>query len=95
MRRVAWGYYFVEAIMSTLEFFCVLILQGDNELTQQLMTQLNADKHVYLILAQTHRGNDRQQTYFIRFVVCAQNAEIIDIKFVWKTIQETADKLLA
>ena len=59
------------------------------------MTQLNADRHVYLIPAQTHRGNDRQLIYFIRFVVCAQSAEITDITFVWKTIQETTDKLLA
>ncbi|KAI0219791.1 Aromatic-L-amino-acid decarboxylase [Lamellibrachia satsuma] len=59
-----------------------------NELNALLLSNLTKDGRVYLV-ASYNKG-----VYFLRFVVCARNAESSDIRYSWDVIRQVASALL-
>lgn len=64
-------------------------LRGINSLTQCLIRSINESGDLHMIPSVVN------ETYFIRFAVCAENACDEDITIAWQTIQRFADEIIA
>ena len=64
------------------------LLQGENELTEQLLKEINSDGQIHCVPASI-KGK-----YIIRFTVTASSTNAEDIKRDWKIIQQCASKIL-
>ncbi|KAI0220784.1 Aromatic-L-amino-acid decarboxylase [Lamellibrachia satsuma] len=67
---------------------CFRLRKCSNELNALLLSNLTKDGRVYLV-ASCSKG-----VYFLRFAVCAKDAESSDIRYSWDVIRQVASALL-
>ncbi|XP_064642633.1 aromatic-L-amino-acid decarboxylase-like [Lineus longissimus] len=63
-------------------------LKGSNTVTQCLLRAINESGKIHMVPASIN------EAYFIRFAVCARNADDDDITYAWDVITEIADDIL-
>jgi aromatic-L-amino-acid decarboxylase len=64
------------------------MLQGKNDKNEILLKSINDDGRIHLVPSKF------QETYFLRFAVCASRTTSDDIKFSWNVIKELSKKVL-
>ncbi|KAL3308684.1 DCN1-like protein 1 [Cichlidogyrus casuarinus] len=64
-------------------------LKQDNQLTEKLHHELDADGRIHLVSSSFHHP---EQIYFLRFAVCYQHADEDQIDYSFNVIKEMADK---
>lgn len=62
-------------------------VKGSNEMNETLLKKINEDGNIHMVPSKI---ND---TFFIRFAICAPTAEICHCDYAWKVIVETYEKL--
>lgn len=62
-------------------------IKGSNEVNERLLKTINDDRRIHMVPSKV---ND---TFFLRFAVCASRTESKDVKFAWEVIQELTEKI--
>ena len=62
--------------------------QGPNELSEQLLRDLNADGKIHLV------PSKMKDVFFLRLAICAPDSQTSDVKHAWEVIQKAADAVL-
>lgn len=74
--------------INCLLYRLLVVPQGSNSRTRQLLDNLLARRKIYVIAAKY------REKLFIRFVVCSRLCETSDMELAWKEISEQATEVL-